>query len=187
MLLGATTAAGFPQDRSSKRRKLLSETINFVRSVFPSVNIRVLDGVSAVNAQASLSNGQQIVDIFGGLAFHPAVQADALQFVLLHEIGHHLADGARMTSGSPFACDCAADNWAILEGFPIIRKNGCKLNIDLAIERLEEALSEVIGSIDGFEVQDKNCWCWNWPRRKQYLMSGKVPKVESCLMFSDRK
>ena len=133
MLLGATIATGVSQDRSCARRALLSKTIELLESCFPSINIRLLDHISAVNAQASRSNGECIVDIFGGLAFHPEVGAEALTFALLHEIGHHLGSGARMTPGSPLACDCAADHWTILKGLPAVARSSTEVDVGLAM------------------------------------------------------
>jgi hypothetical protein len=184
MLFGTTAETGVSQDRSLARRALLSKTIEFFQSAFPSITIRLLDHVSAVNAQASRSNSENIVDIFGGLAFHPAVGADALKFSLLHEIGHHLGCGARMTPGSPLACDCAADRWAILQGLPAVARNHTEVNVGLAMNQLEKALPQHLDSIEAFRLQNRDCWCWDWPRRKHYLSTGAVPTVESCSMFS---
>jgi hypothetical protein len=187
MLLGAAAATDVSPVRSSARMALLSKTIGFFRSIFPSINIRLLDHVSAVNAQASLSNGERIVDIFGGLAFHPAVGADALSFSLLHELGHHLGCGARMTPGSPLACDCAADSWAILTGLPTIAKNNVIVNVSSGIGQLEQALPPSPDSIEEFRLLDRNCWCWDWPRRKHHLITGGMPVVYSCFMFSGQR
>jgi hypothetical protein len=184
MLLSTTAATGIAQDRSCARWALLSRTIEFFHSVFPSITIRLLDHVSAVNAQASRSNGESIVDIFGGLAFHPAIGADALKFSLLHEIGHHLGCGARMTPGSPLACDCAADHWAILQGLPAVARINTEVNVGLAMNQLENALPLCLDSIEAFSLQNRDCWCWDWPRRRHYLSTGAVPTVDSCSMFS---
>ena len=187
MLLGTATATGISQDRSGARWALLSKTIEFFQSVFPSISIRLLDHVSALNAQASLSNGERTVDIFGGLAFHPAVGADALNFSLLHEIGHHLGCGPRMTPGNRLACDCAADSWAILEGLPAIAKNNAEVNVGRAMDQLEQALPLCLDSIEAFRLRNWNCWCWDWPRRKHYLSTWDVPVVQSCFMFSGQQ
>ncbi len=187
MLLGGATATSVSQDRSCARWALLGRTIKFFESCFPSITIRLLDHVSAVNAQASRSDGERIVDIFGGLAFHPAVGPDALTFSLLHEIGHHLGCGARMTPGSPLACDCAADHWAILQGLPAVARNDIEVNVSLAMNELEKALPLRLDSIEPFRLRNRNCWCWDWPRRKHYLSTGEVPAVQSCFMFSGQQ
>jgi hypothetical protein len=182
MLLGATTETGVSQDRSCERRALLSNIIESIQSAFPSITIRLLNHVPAVNAQASCSGDERLVDIFGGLAFHPAVGADALYFSLLHEIGHHLGSGARMTPGCPLACDCAADRWAILQGLPEIAKNNTEVNAGLAMTQLEKALP-CPEPIETFRMRNENCWCWDWSRRKQHLSAGDVPAVQTCFMF----
>jgi hypothetical protein len=183
MLLGATTATGVSQDRSCARWALLSKTIEFFESCFPSITIRLLDHVPAVNAQASRSNGVRIVDIFGGLAFHPAVEADALKFSLLHEIGHHLGCGARMTPGSPLACDCAADRWAILQGLTAAARHGTEVNVGLAMDQLENAIPLCPDSIEAFRKSNRNCWCGDWARRKHCLSTREVPAIQRCSMF----
>ena len=120
MLLGATSYLLESQDRSCARLALVNNTIKSVQACFPSVTIHLRDNISAVNAQAYRIAGERMVDLFGGLAFHPAIGPEALAFSLMHEVGHHLACGARMTPGSPLACDCAADRWAVLKGLPVL-------------------------------------------------------------------
>src|SRR6266436_7855491 len=100
MLFGASIASSTAQDRSSERWNFLKATIDAFQSCFPPITIRLLDHVAAVNAQASRFRGEAFVDIFGGFAFHPEVGADAFKFMLLHEIGHHLGAGPRITPGS---------------------------------------------------------------------------------------
>jgi hypothetical protein len=187
MLLGPPELTDASQDRSHSRWAMLNETLASFQAIFPGINIRILDEISFVNAQASHCNGERMVDIFGGLAFHPAVGGDALNFSLLHEIGHHLGCGARMIPGSPLACDCASDYWAISRGLPVLVNNNTKVHLERAMNQLEEALSPSIDSIDQFRSKNANCWCWDWPRRKHHLSTGAVPIVERCCMFSGQE
>ena len=186
MLLGPSTTAAVSQDRSCAREALLTRTIENFSSCFPSITIRVLDYVSAVNAQASRSNGERIVDIFGGLAYHPALGVDALSFSLLHEIGHHLGEGARLTPGSRLACECAADRWVILDGLPTAARNNMDLDINHAMSQLERAIPTIQDANDASVSRNETCWCWDWVRRKYHLSSGDVPDVSTCLMFGPR-
>src|SRR3954462_9636508 len=87
------------QDRSVERLSRLARLVTVFEVTFPSVHYRLLNSVTAINAQASSANGSCLVDIFGGLAFHPAIGHDGLVFMLLHETGHHLSTGCRL----PFA------------------------------------------------------------------------------------
>ncbi len=185
MLFGASVTSSAIQDRSSERWALLRTTIEVVQSCFPSIVLRLLDHVPAVNAQASRFNGEACVDIFGGFAFHPEVGADALKFTLLHEIGHHFGGGPRMSAGSKLACDCAADSWAILQGLALLAERDVAVDVELAMSQLEKALSPSVDSIRANQFQNENCWCWDWPRRKHHLSTGKVPALQCCFMFKE--
>jgi hypothetical protein len=182
MLLGATNCHLDLQDRSCARQALVNNTIESVQACFPSITIRLLDNVSAINAQASRITCERTVDLFAGLAFHPAIGAEALTFSLLHEVGHHLGCGARMTPASPLACDCAADRWAILEGLPALARINGNLDVGLAMAQLENALPPRHESVEGSNPCD--CWLWDWARRTTlYLTMAEIPAIERCLMF----
>jgi hypothetical protein len=183
MLFGANIASSTAEDRSIERRNFLKTTIEAFQSCFPSVTIRLLEQVAAVNAQASCFGGEAIVDVFGGFAFHPEVGADAFKFMLLHEMGHHLGAGPRMTPGSKLACDCAADSWAILEGLASIARHNVELDVALAIKQLEKALYGSLNSLEATQFRDEKCWCFDWPRRKHLLCAADIPTIEHCSMF----
>lgn len=51
-----------------------------------------------VNASASRNGNRYIINMYGGLARHPAITRDGFLMVACHEIGHHLA-GAPKTGG----------------------------------------------------------------------------------------
>jgi hypothetical protein len=97
------------QDRSPGRRAIFVILAQVFRLTFPMLGFRIFDKITAINAQASVRNGLRSVDFFGGLAFHPAVDRDALVFIYLHEAGHHLSHECRHPCNAQIACDCAAD------------------------------------------------------------------------------
>lgn len=183
MLFGANLASSRAQDRSIGRWNFLKTTIDAFQSCFPSITIRLLEQVTAVNAQASRLGGEAFVDVFGGFAFHPEVGADAFKFMLLHEIGHHLGAGPRMTRGSRLACDCAADSWVILEGLASIARHNVELDVALAMKQLEQALYGSLYSLEATQFRDNKCWCLDWPRRRYLLSAADVPTIKCCSMF----
>lgn len=63
-----------------------------------------------VNAYANRSGSTSVVAMFGGLARHPLVTADAFMLVICHELGHHLG-GAPKVSGT-----FGSAGWASNEG-----------------------------------------------------------------------
>jgi hypothetical protein len=156
------------QDRSSGRRALIAGLASVFRVTFPMLGFRVFDKITAINAQASTRNGCRSVDFFGGLAFHPAVDRDALVFVYLHEAGHHLSDGCRHPCNAQIACDCAADLWAVTEGTAKLAKNNCHFVLPVALEQLETAVNLVERRRS--EHAHKRCAFSHWAKRKQSLL-----------------
>jgi hypothetical protein len=168
------------QDRSCQRLSSLTKLIAIFESSFSSVHYRILEPISAVNAQASFSNGRQLVDIFGGLAFHPAIRHDGLVFTLLHETGHHLSTGCKLP-WAQLACECAADRWAITGGRKALAANGANFRLEAALQQIELAAAP--------ETRKKNatptsCWSMNWQKRRQALLDGRAMTLKTCKISS---
>jgi hypothetical protein len=168
------------QDRSCKRLSSLTRLIAIFELSFSSVHYRILESISAVNAQASFSNGKHLVDIFGGLAFHPAIRHDGLVFTLLHETGHHLSTGCKLP-WARLACECAADEWAIGEGRKALAANGGRFRLEAALHQIEQAAAP--------ETRKKaaaptNCWSMNWRERRQALLGGRAVNLKTCEISS---
>jgi hypothetical protein len=164
------------QDRSARRLSSLTKLIAVFESTFPSVHYRILEQVSAVNAQASLSNGKHLVDIFGGLAFHPVIRHDGLIFTLLHETGHHLGQGCKSSPDcklpwAQLACECSADRWAITDGRRALRANGADFRLTAALQQIEQAVAPKTQKSSKASVRTK-CWSLDWHKRKQTLLQG---------------
>lgn len=166
------------QDRSAGRRALVEKTIGIFQNSFPELNFRVLDRVTAVNAQASISNDVRSVDLFGGCAYHPAIGHDALAFILLHETGHHLSRGCRSPWMRELACDCAADFWAVTEGRAELQKNSFGFAIGPALRQIEIAANLKSGV--PARVGRSKCSFLNWVKRKRRLMDAKADVSGSC-------
>jgi hypothetical protein len=170
------------QDRSARRLADIASLLAIFEASFPSVRYRVLESIQTVNAQASVSNGEARVDIFGGLAFHPMVRHDGLVFTLLHETGHHLSAGCKLP-WAPLACECAADSWATTDGRKALRSNGAKFRLETALRQIECAArpERLIRS----RRHSRNiCWSMNWRKRKEVLLNGRAVNLQTCQISS---
>src|SRR5579859_3429282 len=107
--------------------------IQLFNTQFPKVLYELVQKPMLVNAQALVVRGQRIVKLFGGLALHPLIERDALMFALLHETGHHLAEGPRLPWNPFLACECQADLWARSEA----ASWGCMINLSRALSNIE--------------------------------------------------
>lgn len=168
------------QDRSCQRLSSLTKLIAIFELSFSSVRYRILESISAVNAQASFSNGKHLVDIFGGLAFHPVIRHDGLVFTLLHETGHHLSPGCKLP-WAQLACECAADEWAITDGRQALAANGGRFRLEAALQQIELAAAP--------ETRKKpaapaSCWSMNWQKRRQALLDGRAINLKTCKISS---
>jgi hypothetical protein len=168
------------QDRSRQRLSCLTSLIAIFELSFSSVHYRILESISAVNAQASFSNGKHLVDIFGGLAFHPVIRHDGLVFTLLHETGHHLSAGCKLP-WAQLACECAADKWAMTDGRKALAANGGLFRLEAALQQIERAAAP--------ERRKKSaaptiCWSMNWQKRKQALLNGRAMNLRTCKISS---
>jgi hypothetical protein len=171
------------QDRSAQRLANITGLIAIFEASFPSVRYRVLESIQAVNAQASVSNGETRVDIFGGLAFHPMVRRDGLVFTLLHETGHHLSAACKLP-WAPLACECAADRWATNEGRKALRNNGAKFRLETALRQIERATEPGQESARSRRSPRSNCWSMNWRKRKEALLNGRALNLQKCQISS---
>jgi hypothetical protein len=160
------------------RRELLGDIVADFRRAFPDLLFEIDEASSTVNAQAIMRAGARIVRLYGGLAYHTAVGADGLVFMLLHEAGHHLAPGGRLALRADLACECAADRWALTRGAAQLRKQtGRIFAIAGAVSSLETLAGPPCGKKDG----PKACWSMSWSRRKRILAgSDPVPAVRRC-------
>jgi hypothetical protein len=166
------------QDRTAGRRALLKQIFGVFKTSFPDLNFRILDRVTAVNAQASILNGVRSVNLFGGFAYHPEIGHDALVFMLLHETGHHLSRGCRLPWMQKLACDCAADCWAVTEGKARLEKSSCGFAIEPALRQIESAAN--LKSRVLTKVGRSKCSFLNWTKRKRRLIEARTDVRSSC-------
>lgn len=175
MLMGSLqTVVTQQQDRSRERYELLTRLAEVSKQIFPDIKVLIQEGNPSFHAQAYARDGQQIVTLYGGLAFHGRLQKDGLLFTILHEIGHHVAPGPRITCTSPLSCDCAADRWVIAEGRDLVASHGMRLDVQSALLQIELALTDLMPAYD---LKTERL-CFDWPRRKKALTSIQPAQVE---------
>ncbi len=176
MLLGSLPPVKTEQDHSSERRALLDRLSDVNRKAFPGVEVLIYEANPSFNAQALRVKGKRNVTLFGGLAFNRRLGKDGLLFAILHEIGHHLAPGPRITRTNTLSCDCAADRWAIGEGRDVVLSHGLTLDIKSALNEIEAAMCE-LGGASNLTAER---WCFDWARRKITLTSPSLNPLSRC-------
>jgi hypothetical protein len=171
------------QDRTAGRRAIVEKVIGVFETNFPTLKFRILDRVTAINAQASIFNDVRSVDLFGGFAYHPEIGHDALVFILLHETGHHLSPGCRLPWMPKLACDCAADFWAITEGqAKLQKKSNCRFFIEPALRQIERAAHLNKSNISA-SVRRPRCSFLNWGKRKRRLIDAEAHVRDTCAII----
>lgn len=68
-----------------------------------------------VNAYANQSGSDWYVNMFGGLARHPAVTEDGLMLVVCHELGHHLGGAPKYRNMGWASNEGQADYWGTMK------------------------------------------------------------------------
>ena len=178
MIFEQTRNALERQDRTARRYALVEKILGIFRTSFPELNFRILDRVTAVNAQASILDNVRSVNLFGGLAYHREIGHDALVFILLHETGHHLGQGCRLPWMQELACDCAADFWAVTEGQAQLQKSNSGFAIGPALRQIESAAN--LKSRVSVKVGRPKCSFLSWATRKRRLMDAKADVRATC-------
>src|SRR4051812_30051300 len=172
MLMGSHGTVA-TQNRSSERYTLLRRLSEISRNVFPKIELQIHETNPSFHAQAYVLEGRQVVTLLGGLAFHDCLRQDGLLFAILHEIGHHVAPGPRITPTDTRSCDCAADCWAVGEGRRLFSSHGMTLDTASALNEIESALSALKPS---YNLSSERR-CSGWSRRKAALTSRSVRQV----------
>lgn len=173
---------------SESRDRVLEVLVSEFQTAFDGIEYEIDTQTRIVNAQAFHVGGSRFVRLYGGFAFHPFVNEDALVFTLLHETGHHRARGRRFAGDPGLACDCLADKWAVGAGAGALRRcTGRSMNFLTAVDSLEA----IIGSIDARAPapprrchRRHGCWAGFWPTRKSRLRRGNVPMPTGPCYYS---
>lgn len=159
---------------------MLEVLMSEFRNAFTEIEYEIDAQTRVVNAQAFGLVGRRFVRLYAGLAYHPLVGEDALAFALLHETGHHRAQGRRFAGDPMLACDCLADQWAIGVGARALRRAcGRVVNIANALDSLDALVSSIDRITRGSRASPakrskpvRSCWAGHWPERKRRLGTG---------------
>jgi hypothetical protein len=165
---------------SESRGRILEILISEFRAAFAGIKYEVDTKTRIVNAQAFGLGRLRFVRLYGGFAFHPIVNEDALVFTMLHETGHHLAPGRRFAGDPRLACDCIADRWAVGVGARTLRRSsGRALDVNNALESLDATIASIAVDLGNMTAgarrrsgRPQDCWAEYWPMRKLRLTGG---------------
>jgi hypothetical protein len=170
--------------KAANRQILLDTLLGDFRKAFPDLTFELQPDFAIINAQALKLEDKRIVAIYGGLALHPRLGAESLTFIILHEAGHHLAQGCRSRHDRSLACECASDYWAVTAGTDILlQKSGRRLQMGAAIEELNQVMSPRQPSKGKYTkgASPSDCWVRGWSSRSRALFErARPPTIQGC-------
>jgi hypothetical protein len=174
--------------RQLEERLVVVDTILRTFSVaFPGLQFELLGQSKIINAQALVSNGQRQIKIYGGLAFHPFAGGNVIGFILLHEVGHHLAEGHRLPGEPSLACECAADHWAVTSGLRILAASGwSNFSLETAMGEFDMILAwysqfvDIPAYCNKGTMKDDGCWALDWTGRRRNLFAAAPVRIAVC-------
>ena len=166
------------------RHSLLEALLSDFRKAFPDLTFELQSNFSIINAQAFALGDKRIVTIYGGLARHPKLGVESLAFIILHEVGHHLATGCRSRRDPSLACECASDHWAVTVGMDtLFQKSGRHLQIRVALEELGQIMARGQPSKGRYtkRTSTSGCWARGWSLRSRALCDrARPPMISGC-------
>jgi hypothetical protein len=172
-----------------RRPKLLDAILVDFRKAFPNLHFELRLDRRVINAQAIMIEGKRCVLIYGGLGLNPKLGENSLTFVFLHEVGHHLAEGARLPFDLSLACDCVSDCWATREGADILhQKSGRQFQLEGAINELNSLMSSRQQPVFPYP-EDAAIGCWNrqWYQRRNALRARRLlPSDGVCTLMEPK-
>ena len=170
--------------KAANRESVLEVLLNDFRKTFPDLTFELQLDFTIINAQALTLEDKRTVTIYGGLALHPRLGAESLTFILLHEVGHHLAEGCRSGRDPSLACECASDYWAVTVGTDtLLQKSGRHLRMRVALEELNQVMSPRQPSKGGYtkKTSTSGCWARGWSSRSRALLErAQSPAITGC-------
>lgn len=174
--------------KAANRESILEVLLNDFRKAFPDLTFGLQLDFPIINAQAFALEDKRIVTIYGGLALHPRLGAESLTLIILHEVGHHLAEGCRSRRDPSLACECASDYWAVTVGTAtLLQKSGRHLRMRVAIEELNQVMSPRQPSKDRYikRPSTSGCWARGWSLRSRALFERTRPPMikGSCITY----
>lgn len=182
MLNSASVGGHISLCNTQMRLQLLEILLSEIGELFPQIRYELDANSRTANAQALSRGHVRVVRLYGGLALHPLIGADALMFALLHETGHLFAKGRRFALDPMLACECAADRWALTTG---VRKWQRSFDRDFCIQTAVDQLGAVIASIrdepssilQSTHGRTTECWAACWETRATRLCLRQYNKL----------
>lgn len=170
--------------KAASRDNLAQLLVGDFRKAFPELTYELQLDFKTINAQALKLQDERLVTIYGGLALHPGLSTDALSLIILHETGHHLAKGCRLSRDPSLACECAADYWAATEGSDRLRqRSGRSLDMKTALAELGVIMStgQRPKSRYSKNIPPSACWAKSWALRSRALLKRtRPPATAGC-------
>jgi hypothetical protein len=170
--------------KAASRDNLSEMLVGDFRKAFPELTYELRLDFKTINAQALMLQNERLVTIYGGLALHPGLGTDALTLIILHETGHHLAEGCRLPRDPFLACECAADYWAATEGSDRLRQqSGRSLNMKTALVELGAIMNTGQRPKRRYSknIPPSACWAKSWTLRSRALRKRtRSPATAGC-------
>jgi hypothetical protein len=170
--------------KAANRESMLKMLLDDFGKVFPDLTFELQLDFRIINAQAMRLQGKPTVIIYGGLALHPRLEVESLTFIILHEVGHHLAEGCRSARDRFLACECASDHWAVTVGTDVLlQKSGRHLRIRAALEELNQVMSprQLSKGMYTKRTSTAGCWARGWSLRSRALFErAQSPTITGC-------
>jgi hypothetical protein len=179
--------------KGTNRQTLLDILLSDFGNAFPDLTFELGLDYPIINAQALALRDKRVVKIYGGLALHPKLGAEALTFITLHEAGHHLARGCRSGRDPSLACECASDYWAVTVGANrLLQKSGRRLQVRAALQELDQVMTPGQPSKRRYTTNDRSskgistsgCWARKWSLRSSALFERARPPMISGFCIS---
>jgi hypothetical protein len=184
MLFAEPVPVSLSSSRSLERQALVDYLLDDFRRTFSGIEFMLIPEFRFFNAQALLLGSRRLVKLYGGLAFHEGIGKDALAFALLHETGHHVSTGPRLTWNPWLACECVSDVWAVHEGAEALhQRTGYKVDILKAVEQLDRVICQPteLGRSHTELGRSHTCWALSWLDRKTSIVRAGPNSVrEHC-------
>jgi hypothetical protein len=170
--------------KAAGREALLTTILSDFRRTFPTLTFELQLAFRGINALAMTLRERRTVTVYGGLAFHPCLTDQSFSFVLLHEAGHHLAKGCRLSRDPSLACECAADHWAVTSGAELLyQRTRRSLDIEKALSELSAVMGTRHKPDTRYSKKKIGCWAKTWSLRRCALSQRiQPPTSKGCYL-----
>jgi hypothetical protein len=188
VLFGSSVPINQVSVRDTEERQLiLSSILRSFRIAFQEIHFELCGEINIVNAQALVLDGKRQVILYGGLAFSQLAGENAIVFTLLHEVGHHLANGCVLPWSPSLACECTADHWAVTTGADILAQSGWpNFSLEAAINEYNliipwyDQFDQITAYRNRGKTTGATCWAFDWGARQRKLLAREPISTPAC-------